>query len=346
MTSPRRMSDSDYDSDSDSDSDSATSGTGAPEEAVPLFGAISLIGRRSSMEDAISVWPNLCSPYINQHRPIDFFAVYDGHGGPQVAGLCRDRMYLMLLEELLMTNTIITGSSSSNNNNIFARLFQRQLERESIKETWKRVLKSCFERIDEMAFDTCYECGIGVPCGCPPQHYGLGGSTALLTILTEKTIIVANCGDSRAVLCRGGRSIPLSIDHTPDRAEERARIEACGGHVVYDDCARVLGILAISRAIGDKYLKKYIISEPEFTFTKREAEDECLILASDGLWNVVSNDDACMVARECLQKEKPFGRGEVFSSPSNAAAALLTRLAMGRGSQDNISVIVVDLKID
>ncbi|XP_015069425.1 probable protein phosphatase 2C 75 [Solanum pennellii] len=341
------MSDSDYDSDSDSDSDSATSGTGAPEEAVPLFGAISLIGRRSSMEDAISVWPNLCSPYINQHRPIDFFAVYDGHGGPHVAGLCRERMYLMLLEELLMTNTVITGSSSNNNNdNIFTRLFQRQLERESVKETWKRVLKSCFEKIDEMAFDTCYECGIGVPCGCPPQHYGLGGSTALLTILTGKTIIVANCGDSRAVLCRGGRAIPLSIDHTPDRPEERARIEACGGHVVYDDCARVLGILAISRAIGAKYLKKYIISEPEFTFTKREAEDEFLILASDGLWNVVSNDDACQVARECLQKEKPFGRGEVFSSPSNAAAALLTRLAMGRGSQDNISVIVVDLKID
>uniref|UniRef100_A0A3Q7FFU2 PPM-type phosphatase domain-containing protein n=1 Tax=Solanum lycopersicum TaxID=4081 RepID=A0A3Q7FFU2_SOLLC len=274
-------------SDSNSDSDSTTSPIGAPEAAVPVVGAISLIGRRNSMEDAISVWPNLCSPYINQHRPIDFFAVYDGHCGPH----------------------------------------------------------SCFERIDEMAFDTCYKCGIGVPCGCPPHYYGIGGSTALLTILTEKTIIVANCGDSRAVLCTGGRAIPLSIDHKPDRPEERARIEACGGHVDFDCYARVLGILAMSRAIGAKYLKEYITSEPEFTFTKREAEDEFLILASDGLWKAVSNDDACKVARECLQKEKPFGSGDVFSSPSNAAAALLTRLAMGRGSQDNISVIVVDLKI-
>ncbi|KAK6794359.1 hypothetical protein RDI58_007812 [Solanum bulbocastanum] len=194
-----------------SDSNSATLGTGAPEEPVPLVGAISLIGRRSSMEDAISVWPNLCSPYINKHRPIDFFAVYDGHGGPHVAGLCRDRMYLILLEELMMTRTIISGSSSNNDN--ITRLRRKQLEWERVKEMWKRVLKSCFERIDEMSFVTCYECGIGVPCGCPPQHYGLGGSTVVLTILTEKTIIVANCGDSRAVLCRGGRAMPLSIDH-------------------------------------------------------------------------------------------------------------------------------------
>ena len=71
-------------SDSNSDSDSTTSPIGAPEAAVPVVGAISLIGRRNSMEDAISVWPNLCSPYINQHRPIDFFAVYDGHCGPHV----------------------------------------------------------------------------------------------------------------------------------------------------------------------------------------------------------------------------------------------------------------------
>ncbi|XP_027771608.1 probable protein phosphatase 2C 75 [Solanum pennellii] len=330
---------------SDSDSDTATSPIGAPEKPVPVVGAISLIGRRSSMEDAISVWPNLCSPFINQHRPIDFFAVYDGHCGPHVAELCRDRMYLILIQELMMAKTIITGSSSSNNNNIITRLSQKQLERERVKEMWRRVLKRCFERIDEMAFDTCYKCGIGVPCGCPPYYYGIGGSTALLTILTEKTIIVANCGDSRVVLCRGGRAIPLSIDHKPDRPEERARIEACGGHVDFGCSARVLGILPMSRAIGAKYLKKYIISEPEFTFTKREAEDEFLILASDGLWKAVLNDDACKVARECLQKEKPFGSGDVFSSPSNAAAALLTRLAMGRGSKDNISVIVVDLKI-
>nr|XP_016443233.1 PREDICTED: probable protein phosphatase 2C 75 [Nicotiana tabacum] len=106
----------------------------------------------------------------------------------------------------------------------------------------------------------------------------------------------------------------------------------------------------------DKYLKPYVTSEPEITFTKREAEDECLILASDGLWDVISTEMACEVARECLREENPTGNhsfrpwvegdgeGAIFSSQSASAAALLTRLALGRNSYDNISVIVVDLK--
>lgn len=108
--------------------------------------------------------------------------------------------------------------------------------------------------------------------------------------------------------------------------------------------------------IGVKYLKKYIISEPEFTFTERELEDEFLIVATDGLWGVVPSEMACQVARECPAQKNPVGNhglrplfdddgvGEVFSGPSEAAVTLLTRLAMERGNQDNISVIVIDLK--
>jgi serine/threonine protein phosphatase PrpC len=105
---------------------------------------------------------------------------------------------------------------------------------------------------------------------------------------------------------------------------------------------------------GDKYLKPVVIAEPEITFTKREPEDECLILASDGLWDVLSSDLACQVARECLREKNPpakagpqieeEGAGALYPSRSMLAAALLTRLALGRRSADNISVIVVDLK--
>ncbi|CAK7337137.1 unnamed protein product [Dovyalis caffra] len=105
----------------------------------------------------------------------------------------------------------------------------------------------------------------------------------------------------------------------------------------------------------DKYLKPVVIPEPEITITKREPEDECLILASDGLWDVLSSDLACQVARKCLREENlPFnaagpqieneGAGALYPSRSMLAAALLTRLALGRRSCDNISVIVVDLK--
>ncbi|MCD9642346.1 hypothetical protein HAX54_029076 [Datura stramonium] len=243
---------------------------------------------------------------------------------------------------------------SSNDDMGFLRR-QEGLESQRLEETWKRVLTRCFQRIDEMAFDTCYECGIGTACGCPSYTLGMGGSTALLVILTEETIIVANCGNSRAVLSRGGEVISLSIDHKPDRPDERARIEACGGQVLFGGCARVQGILAISRAIGDKYLKKYITSEPEFTFIKRQwEEDELLIIASDGLWDVLSNEMACRVAREFLHGDNLAGNHSSRPSTSttavppypsaSASASLLVQLAMEQNSPDNISVIVVDLK--
>nr|UXW62836.1 P2C08_ORYS [Pinus koraiensis] len=101
----------------------------------------------------------------------------------------------------------------------------------------------------------------------------------------------------------------------------------------------------MSRAIGDRFLKQYVISEPEVTCTERTDEDECLILATDGLWDVLSNDFVCEVARKCLAGYRPR-RSKGFADGCSAvavAAALLTKLALGRGSNDNISVVVVDL---
>lgn len=113
---------------------------------------------------------------------------------------------------------------------------------------------------------------------------------------------------------------------------------------------------------GDMYLKPYVISEPEVTFTRRDPEDEFLILASDGMWDVMPTDMAGRVARECLKEPwatvagggsqdlinftqtENEGPDTVFPSRSASAASLLTRLALARKSGDNISVVVVDLK--
>lgn len=105
----------------------------------------------------------------------------------------------------------------------------------------------------------------------------------------------------------------------------------------------------MSRAIGDKYLKPYVIATPEVTINARSDEDECLILASDGLWDVLSNEVVCEVARKCLSGRPHRSHSGLQAegrdnSPSTVAAALLTNLAIARGSQDNISVVVVDLK--
>lgn len=137
------------------------------------------------------------------------------------------------------------------------------------------------------------------------------------------------------------------------------RIQEAGGRVIYWDGPRVLGVLAMSRAIGDNYLKPYVISEPEVTITERTDEDECLILASDGLWDVVSNETACGVARMCLQSRRPpspqgppendvtvTGAGESSDQLCSDASILLTKLALARHSTDNVSVVVVDLRKD
>lgn len=91
--------------------------------------------------------------------------------------------------------------------------------------------------------------------------------------------------------------------------------------------------------------------------TDRTAEDECLIIASDGLWDVVSDQTACGVARMCLQSRKSppprpsddtsaaaTGGGESSYQACSDASILLTKLALARHSTDNVSVVVVDLR--
>ena len=114
---------------------------------------------------------------------------------------------------------------------------------------------------------------------------------------------------------------------------------------------------------GDRWLRPEVIAEPEITITDRTVEDQCLILASDGMWDVIDNDIACNVARQCLEDGIPppayaaaaaaAGRvppaaGGVVGHQEEPrclrAASLLGRLALGRGTEDNVSVIVVDLK--
>lgn len=168
------------------------------------------------------------------------------------------------------------------------------------------------------------------------------GSTAVAVVLSGCQIIVSNCGDSRAVLFRGTESIPLTVDQKPDREDELLRIEEQDGKVINWNGARVFGVLAMSRAIGDRYLRPWIIPVPEITFTTRTDEDECLIIASDGLWDVMSNTEVGEVARRILRRRRRSAAGEVPAA--QVLADSLIEIAVGRNSSDNISVIVVDLK--
>lgn len=103
---------------------------------------------------------------------------------------------------------------------------------------------------------------------------------------------------------------------------------------------------------GDRYLRPWIIPDPDVMFIPRTKEDDCLILATDGLWDVMNNDEACDAARRriLLWHKKhgdslPEERAEGDPDPAaQAAADYLSKLAIHKGSKDNITVIVVDLK--
>ncbi|KAI5568351.1 hypothetical protein BDE02_12G009700 [Populus trichocarpa] len=157
------------------------------------------------------------------------------------------------------------------------------------------------------------------------------GSTASTAVLVGDHLYVANVGDSRTVISKGGKAIPLSEDHKPNRSDERKRIESAGGVVMWAGTWRVGGVLAMSRAFGNRMLKQFVVAEPEIQEQKIDEEFELLVLASDGLWDVVPNEDAVSIART----EEP-----------EAAARKLTEAAFTRGSADNITCIVVQFHHD
>lgn len=160
------------------------------------------------------------------------------------------------------------------------------------------------------------------------SHNRDAGSTASTAILIGDRLIVANVGDSRAVISRGGNAIAVSRDHKPDQSDERERIENAGGFVMWAGTWRVGGILAVSRAFGDRLLKQYVVADPEIQEEKIDESLEFLILASDGLWDVFSNEQAVAMVKE------------VEEDPEESAKKLVGE-AIKRGSADNITCVVV-----
>ncbi|EMS53310.1 putative protein phosphatase 2C 45 [Triticum urartu] len=152
------------------------------------------------------------------------------------------------------------------------------------------------------------------------------GSTASTAVLVGDRLFVANVGDSRAIICRAGNAVPVSKDHKPDQTDERQRIEEAGGFVMWAGTWRVGGVLAVSRAFGDKLLKQYVVVDPEIREEIVDESLEFLILASDGLWDVVSNEEAVDMTRS-------------IQDPEEAAKRLLQE-AYKRESSDNITCVV------
>ena len=155
-------------------------------------------------------------------------------------------------------------------------------------------------------------------CTLPPSHVD-AGATSVVAAVRHGVLYVANAGDSRAVLSRKGVAVALSEDHKPQLPTELARIEKAGGWVTPQ--GRINGNLNLSRALGDlKYkgdgrlsrAEQLITAEPDLTSHTLETGDEFVVLACDGVWDCLTNQEVVDFVRARLGK------------PGGAPAALVT----------------------
>ncbi|CAN1795170.1 Probable protein phosphatase 2C 14 [Linum perenne] len=155
----------------------------------------------------------------------------------------------------------------------------------------------------------------------------LSGACCVTALIKGEDIVVSNLGDCRAVLCRGGVAEALTTDHRAEREDERERIENEGGYVeIHRGAWRVHGILSVSRSIGDAHLKQWVSAEPDTKIMQLKPDMDYLVLASDGLWEVVGNQEAIdIVTKLCMPEKKAGGLlgeneiefGRVNVSPSS-----------------------------
>ncbi|MCO5596886.1 hypothetical protein L7F22_050956 [Adiantum nelumboides] len=197
------------------------------------------------------------------------------------------------------------------------------------------------------------------------------GACSISAYVRDGHLVVANAGDCKAVLCREGKAEALSNLHRPSNAEERQRIESSGGYVdCFSGVWRVQGTLAVTRGFGDAHLKKWISAEPEVRQLDITKGCEFMILASDGLWDKVNDQEAVDCVKEILgegEEEAPdlpisrpckvlrknndisivasqeTDKSESGGTLKKDACSMLIQKACNRGNRDDITVMVVPL---
>lgn len=239
------------------------------------YGASAMQGWRMNMEDA-----HITEPEFD--NDMSLFAVFDGHGGPEVAKFCRNH-------------------------------FGVQLKRNAAFEAgqYEKALVQNFLKMDEL---------IRTPDGQSElQKYregdggeSMAGCTSNVILIVGRTVYCANAGDSRSYVWSDNRAIPLSEDHKPENDIEKERITKAGGFIIE---GRVNGNLNLSRAIGDLEYKKneslspieqLISAEPDVQKRELQAEDKFILMGCDGVWEILTGTELCMIIQDRLN-ENPKG---------------------------------------
>ncbi|WFD39454.1 protein-serine/threonine phosphatase [Malassezia japonica] len=223
-----------------------------------------------------------------------FFGMFDGHAGKFAAEWCRDHLAPILQEEL------------------------HKHPQMDVRE----VLNNTFLHVDrQLEIDSE---SAGVRSGCTAV-------TSLLRVEVDdapekkerRVLYTANVGDARSVLCRNGRAVRLTYDHKGSDEREAKRITEKGGFLLNN---RVNGVLAVTRSLGDFSMKEFVVGSPFTTSIELEEGDTFLIVACDGLWDVISDQDAVDHIVD-------------VADPQEASEKLL-KYALDNFSTDNTSVMV------
>jgi len=265
------------------------------------------IGRRDEMEDGF-----VFVDCFGGKKNSAYFAIYDGHGGRQ----CVDYVTSMLHDNLLLE----INKAPSNVPDAFIRAFN----------TTDRNMQAS---------------GINT-----------SGCTACCCLLQEekssRAIYTAHLGDARAVICRGGLAVRLTSmsDHKATDPTETKRVIEAGGTIFNE---RVNGMLAISRAFGDHQLKAPALPQdvvsnvPDITSTELTDQDMFVIVACDGLWDVVEDQESVNLVlegiRELMALLPNTGQDNLTHRRSMAEvlARMLVEEALARGTSDNVSCIMI-----
>jgi protein phosphatase PTC1 len=261
-----------------------------------IIQAISLKGHRDQNEDKHDIITNIKG--TNQKiKDINFFAVYDGHGGKDVSAFLKDNL----------SKYFLSLSCSY------------PLKKQDVYNIYDTIQKK-----------------ISIQ---PYSAYT--GSTALVAIMFKQQddtyLNILNTGDCRCIICRDNFALPLTKDHKPHWPEENRRIIKTGGKIVFDGFDFRIKDLSVSRAFGDTDATPFVSHRPDIFRYKIEKSDKFIVLACDGLWDVLSNDEVVNFILITSYDQSLTKR--IVDNNVNVAKKL-AEYALTKGSTDNISVII------
>ncbi|XP_050231776.1 protein kinase and PP2C-like domain-containing protein [Mercurialis annua] len=261
---------------------------------VLSWGSFATCGKRETMEDRHFLLPHMCG-----EKDVHVFGIFDGHRGAAAAEFSAQALpgFLRSLGYVKSPTSALSEAFISTDIAFRSELDSLRKLRGIIQKDWHP------------------------------------GCTAIVALIVQNKLFVANAGDCRTILCRSGHAFSLSKDHIASCLEERDRVVSAGGQVKWQfDTWRVgSAALQVTRSIGDDDLKPAVTAEPEITETTLSPEDEFLVIGSDGLWDVVSNEEVIELIRDTVKE-------------GGMCSKRLATEAAQRGSKDNITVIVVFLR--